>query len=378
MAYSKSKTVAYSALQKLHDEFVGPSFEVSVAGTALSPDKYNIPQIDVIIPLTLGQKGRQPECGECSFDIVGMFDLAASSFKENLLSKIKVGKQIEVKGGYRNPPVLFTGVITSVDISYGKEGVVVSVTAMDAFSMMGDYKNAQTFNKKKPAQTVRDLLTPYTSGFPKKAKLGTIATLPETDVELVRTEMTDVEYLYFLARRFQKNLAIIHGEIIFDDLLSNKTPITTLTYGQNLISFRKQTDTSRQYGSVEVTGKDAQDKPITGVANSVSSRVGGAGKAPMDIDTSVKSRVLRLSDKIASTQADLKAVAQSILDESALGFVSGNGTCIGIPELTPGRYITVDGMDSSTNGTYFISRVTHSFGMDGYVCKFDIKGAKSK
>ncbi len=376
MAYSASSKFTYSELHKKHEEFVGPEFKVFVNGSELSTAEFNIPGVNIIIPLTIGQRSRRPESGECTFDIVGMFDLEATAFQKNLEDRVKVGKQLEVKGGYRNPQTLFMGVITSVDVNYAVGGVVVSVTAMDAFSMMGGYKQSQAFNKQNPAQTVRELLTPYTSDAPKKAKLGTIAQLDPVKVDLTRTEMKDIEFLYFLARRFQKNLAIIHGEILFDDLLKNTTPIGTLTYGQNLLSFRKQLDTSRQYGKVEVMGYDANKKPIKGQATSVS--VGGTGDTAADLDSAIKKRTMQLTDKIARSEQELNAIAQAMLNESALSFVSGRGTCIGIPELTPGRYIELGGMSKSTNGTYFITRVTHSFGADGFTTSFDIKGAKTQ
>ena len=376
MAYSASSKFTYSALSTQHDEFIGPEFKVYVQGMVLSPDLFSIPSMDIIIPLTLGQRSRRPEAGECTFNIVGMFDLEATAFKNGLETLIKVGHQIEVRGGYRNPPTLFIGVITSVDVSYGTGGVVVSVTALDAISMMGGYKHNQVFNKQDPAQTVRSLLTPYVTGFPQKAKLGTIASLPAVQVDLARTDMKDAEFLFFLARRFQKNFCIIHGEILFDDLLSNTIPISTLTYGQNLLSFHKQLDTSRQYGKVQVTGYDENRNAIMGEADTVT--VGGEGSTAAQLDTAIKSRVMQLTDKIARTEIELKNIAQSVLNENALGFVSGKGTCIGIPELTPGRFITVDGMAQSTNGTYFITRVTHHFGEDGFTSSFDIKGAKTK
>jgi len=52
--------------------------------------------------------------------------------------------------------------------------------------------------------------------------------------------------------------------------------------------------------------------------------------------------------------------------------------CIGLPELVPGRYIELDGMGKQVNGKYFISKVIHRFGPDGFTTQFDVKGAYSK
>ena len=60
-----------------------------------------------------------------------------------------------------------------------------------------------------------------------------------------------------------------------------------------------------------------------------------------------------------------------------MGFVSGGGECIGIPELIPGRYLKVDGGDELTNGTYFLSKVIHRVQWGQYTTAFEIKGAKA-
>ena len=70
-------------------------------------------------------------------------------------------------------------------------------------------------------------------------------------------------------------------------------------------------------------------------------------------------------------------LAQARLDTQALNFVSGSGTCVGIPELIPGRYISIKGLDDSTEGSYFLSKVLHRFTEEGYYTQFEVKGAKA-
>ena len=60
-----------------------------------------------------------------------------------------------------------------------------------------------------------------------------------------------------------------------------------------------------------------------------------------------------------------------------MGFISGEGECIGIPELIPGRYLKIDGGDELTNGTYFLTKVYHRFRTDEYTTAFEVKGAKA-
>ena len=92
----------------------------------------------------------------------------------------------------------------------------------------------------------------------------------------------------------------------------------------------------------------------------------------------LQSAVLREYSEYARTQEECELIAQNRLNSIAMGLVSGEGACIGIPELIPGRYIEIDGLDSRTNGGYFISRVKHRFDSEGYSTTFEVKGAKTK
>lgn len=50
----------------------------------------------------------------------------------------------------------------------------------------------------------------------------------------------------------------------------------------------------------------------------------------------LKTRQLDYQDPLEFTAAGLKRVAQAIFNERSMEFVSGRGSCIGLPELVPG------------------------------------------
>ena len=91
----------------------------------------------------------------------------------------------------------------------------------------------------------------------------------------------------------------------------------------------------------------------------------------------IKKAVLREYSELVRTKEDCTALAQNRLNGTAMGFVTGGGACIGIPELIPGRYISIDGGDKKTNGRYFITKVKHIFENETYRTEFEIKGAKA-
>ena len=87
--------------------------------------------------------------------------------------------------------------------------------------------------------------------------------------------------------------------------------------------------------------------------------------------------MLRERSEFARTQKECETLAQHRLNSIAMSFVSGEGECIGIPELIPGRYIKIDGGDEQTNGTYFLTKVCHRISINAYTTSFEVKGAKT-
>ena len=106
--------------------------------------------------------------------------------------------------------------------------------------------------------------------------------------------------------------------------------------------------------------------------------VPGSGKSATSIAPKFKDTVLREYCEYVRTVKDCTDLAQARLDSIAMGFVSGSGSCVGLPEIIPGRFISITGMDGETDGTYYISHVRHTISEDdGYRTQIEIKGAKA-
>ena len=78
-------------------------------------------------------------------------------------------------------------------------------------------------------------------------------------------------------------------------------------------------------------------------ASTVSIR--GTGKTAAQAAPKFKKTLLREENAYVRTVDECKKVAQAKLDRLALNYVSGSGLCLGLPELIPGRFITIEGLD---------------------------------
>ena len=62
------------------------------------------------------------------------------------------------------------------------------------------------------------------------------------------------------------------------------------------------------------------------------------------------------------------------VDEERQKAVHCSGTCIGIPQIVPGRSLTIRKLDAWIDGTYEILSVEHRIDENGYTTQFELGG----
>ena len=357
----------YATLAKKHDNFTAPGFEIEVDGKPLPPGRYNIPGVEVEI--TSGGTA-----GGCYFTIEGQYDFENHKWVNDAAKYIKPGAKLSVLGGYVERKSMFFGYVDEYSLDFKDDGTpCISVTGMDATGYLMNRYEPIYAGQKKPKEIVETILKKCKSaGFAKKVTVGT---LNGFETPIIKEQMSDWEFLKVLGQRYGASLFVINGELIFDNVLKKTAPILTLTVGKSVGAFSRRVSLAHQVGKVEIQGRDVNFKPIKGTASTVTT--GGDGKSAAQWVTGLRDAVLRERSEFVRTQKECELLAQNKLNSIAMGFVSGEGECIGIPELIPGRYIKIDGGDDTTNGTYFLTRVIHSFTMGHYITSFEVKGAKA-
>ena len=360
-------TYTYTELAKKNDNFTAPGFEILVDGKTLSGAKFYVPSVEVEI-------SGGGTAGGCNFTIEGLYSYEKSKWLNDAVDIVKPGAKLAVNGGYKNRKELFYGYIDEYSLDFTDEGTPrIAVTGLDGLGYLMNMCGPFYAGEKKPKQIVQTVLQKSQSaGY---AKSVTVGALDGFETPAIKEQIDDWKFLCMMAQRYGATLLAVDGELIFDNLLSKTSPIVTLTVGKSVIRFTKRISLAHQVGQVEVMGRDVNQKAIKGTASRVT--VGGSGKTAAEWVSGLKDAVLRERSEYVRTQKECETLAQHRLNSIALGFVSGEGECIGIPELIPGRYIKIDGADSKTVGTYYITKVCHRFTTDRYTTTFEVKGAKA-
>ena len=153
-------------------------------------------------------------------------------------------------------------------------------------------------------------------------------------------------------------------QIYFRKPASVSSAVMTLRPGSGLISF--EADNEYKNMTYEVLGYDpAALKAVSGSADAktdgLSDVLGGAGEYYINDPACT-------SASYAANRA--KSLARQALQKSQHGRIS----CIGLPELIPGRFIEIERVDSLVNKKHYITRVTHTFDENGFRTDVDTEG----
>lgn len=359
-------TYKYIDLANKYDDFSAPAFEITLGGKELSRAKATVTELEV-------ELNADGTAGGCSFSIEGLYDYEQSSWNSEIASLIEVGAELTVKAGYVKKEEVFYGYVDDYAMEFSPEGAPrIQVSGIDGLGYLMSCRQPLYAGQRKAAEIIKSVLNKAVSaGF---ARSVTVGSLKDYEVPLVKEQLDDWRYLQLMAQRYGASLMVVDGEMVFDTTMSNTKEILTLTMGVGLERFCKRVSLAHQVGEVEIYGRDVNQKPIHAAVNTVT--VGEGSKSAAQIVSAFKKASLREYSEFARTEEECRKLAQNRLNGIAMGFVSGDGQCVGIPELIPGRYLKIDGSDKSINGLYYLTKVRHVFSEAGYHTAFEFKGAK--
>ncbi len=372
--YDQNGSYQFSSLEKKYSGFISPTFKIQVGSYKLDSSKVPVSFLEVNITT-------ESKAGTCSFAVEAMYNYETGVWADGFLDKIDVGMTVQVEIGYASSQKrVFYGYVDRYQIDYSSESAPrLQVSCMDGMGLLMSNSEKLDFGKRSTTDVVKELVGECQSE--KAIESSKVDTLPKFEGQFVKEKAcSNYDFLCQLAEMCFVSFCIIDGQLIFANLMKNSSPIVELQMGRSLISFNKSVGFNRQtVGSVTVISTGTPNKEEVRAEANTPSQFGDSGgqtgaqkwKALGGTNKDVVMNFLKSAD-------ECKVIAQNILDSMSLGFVSGSGRCLGIPELIPGRYVKIGGLDKETNGSYYVTDVKHTFTESGYFSEFSVKGFRSK
>jgi len=262
------------------------------------------------------------------------------------------------------------GEITALSPEYNDSGAVVfHVSGYDRLYRLGFGRKTRSFRNMKDSDIASQIaqdwrLTPQVDA---------------TDVThdyVLQDNQTDREFLAQRASRLRYELRVEDRSLFFQKSGEDGSAVTTLTYGENLIEFFPMLSTVNQTSKVEVRGWSVSDKKsVSGEASmsdAVSTMAGQktGGKISEEIAGETK-RILCGED--APTKDEAESLARAALNRAVTAFITGEGRCIGNPQIKAGCVVELKGLGDRFSGLYYVASCTHRIGSRGYHTFFTVR-----
>ncbi len=354
MADLMSDSTNYELLVKKYGNFMVPSVKISVNGVDLiNLLKASISQVRVDLSLK--------EASSASFTVENAYQLTTHSFLAKIKAVLMLGAVVTVEFGYGSfRTMVFKGFISEITTEYS-DAPAIQITALDAVRLlMMNRKQNQRYEEKTYAAIVKSVMQKYINLC---SDFGNVETSAD-NLEGVTQNESDFEFLQELAAKANKEFFIFAGKVYFRTPQKKEKEILTLEWGKNLISFQLRESYCNE--KIIAQGLNAQRQVKVEATETVKSENSfPILLTPLEV-------VSQHSDIVELEKIQKKAKALKREKESSLK--SGSGSCIGLPELVPGRFLYISGLNGLGKEKIYLKSVQHSFGESGFTTNFTIGG----
>ncbi len=238
-----------------------------------------------------------------------------------------------------------------------------------AFTKMTKSTKELVFKEKKDSEIVKHI-----AGI---LKVGTQIEATSVKFDL-KTKKSEATYMEFISNLVSENsrfeFFISEGKLFFRQAKIDESPRITLTWGQDLVSISPSADMAKMITGVvalaSLNKKTSRVKVAAGIEKKVDpGKTLGSVLAKKYVGENLEYVTARPTD---STE-ELKALAEARLEEQNRDFVTAEGSTVGIPELSPGMCIQLEGLGQKFSGKYYVGKTVHTIDGSGYKVNFSVR-----
>lgn len=283
-------------------------------------------------------------------------------------------KEVEVlaENSDGTPVSLIKGEITSLEPQF-EEGMIAELLIRGydkSHRLYRESKNKAYLNIKDS-----DLASQIAGNAGLSAQIDATTTVYD---HLYQHNQTDLEFLMQRAWRIGYECFVADDKLYFRKPPQGSASLT-LTWGDNLLSFRIRASLAEQVDEVIVKGWDPGGmQPIVGKAQSgqLYPQIGDAKDGAQWASSFGRGKVMIVNQPVVS-QAEANALAAARLDEISGAFIEAEGIAYRCPEIKAGQWVHIEALGRRFTGGYLVTNATHLFSAEGLKTLFTVRGART-
>jgi phage protein D len=309
----------------------------------------------------------------------GMFAIDLYNWDEKTLAYrwsdsylFDVGNQVEIEMGYLNHlQKVITGEITSLEPSFQAGNLpTLTVRGYDLSHRLRQEPKTKSYKLVKDSDIARQIA----------AQAGLVPRVEDSKNRhdyVMQRNQTDMAFLQARAERIGFEVFVRHKELYFRPEITTRIPAFTLSLEKEITEFSPRLTVQEQVDKVVVKGWDVKEKKaIVARAGIGDERKMGSKtvSGPQKVRRALgRSRTMTINLPL-TTKAEADQIARGQLQETALSFIEGNGSCYGRSWLHAGLLINIEGAGKTFSGAYMVTATTHTLnGSRGYRTNFSVR-----
>jgi uncharacterized protein len=362
-------------------DYYAPAFKVTVEGKDLDPESLKeILDIRVVMDME----------NMTSFDFTianpWHYKDPEVEFKYSDAKLFDLGNRVHVELGYvdRMLPMV-AGIITRLSPKFPDSGPpTITVSGQDNMVKLRDKKPGKGDIKYYTNKADWEIAQVVAARNKLPVELGTKKG-PKHPI-VVQRNQDDASFLMERAKRIDYDCYIdvdpkTKKDTLFflsptDGHISSKRLTYVFEWGKSLVSFAPELTAARQVSAVTVKGWDPKKKArisYTATKNDLAGKKSAGTSGPEVAEKKLDKKEEVVVDWPVQTEEEAKALAISLLRERAYEFLTASGQAVGLPDMRPGDNVEIKGVGLRFSGQYYVTRVEHSLGNNGYSTAFTVR-----
>jgi uncharacterized protein involved in type VI secretion and phage assembly len=281
-----------------------------------------------------------------------------------------IGDEIEISLGdisATNPSPVFTGEVVTFEPEFTTAAATISVRAYDKSHRLHRNRRSATFQDMTLSDVVQKVV--QENGL----QAGTIDATATVHPFLQQSMESDLDFINRLAALENCEFGVSDGRAFLQLRRNGGGSVPTLSWRENLKSFKPRMSAAQQHDRVKVSSYDPVTRAAVVGEATTPGAIPQAAQEARDKAQSFGASELLVSDRVANTADEARTIAQSTLDKLASGSFEAEGTMEGDPAVKAGGKLKLDGF-GRFDGEHQLTSVTHVYGHGDFRTRFAISG----
>ena len=320
------------------------TFTVKIDGKAVSRN-YRILQVFVSHELN-----RLPT----AIIVIADGDPATQDFMVSNSADFIPGKYIKIQAGYHSiEETIFDGVIIKhgIKVKESKPSFLFVECKDVAYKMTIGRKN-RSFDDSTDSDLITEILVEYGLAID-------VDPTSDTHEKIIQYNVTDWDLINMRAEMNSLFVNVNDGQVEVKKLNTAQPPVTTLSYGANIIEVEAEIDSRSQFHGMKAQSWDSAGQEMVEMesATSTGTQPGNLGNDDLANVAGLDFLMLRHSGQISDKE--LKAWSEAMLNRSRMEKSVGKIRIQGRSGIRPGHVVALQGLGNRFNGNALISAVSH-------------------